>query len=186
MLNKIIKNLRWKFKTSRFKSCGSNCRVGLDFSVHGEQYICMGNNFRGGKHIIIDAIDSYNGEDTGYTPQIEIGNDVTFTDNCYISCINKIKIADGVLLGSNTFITDNYHGKSTKEELQIPPSRRELFSKGKVTIGKNVWIGRNVCILPDVTIGDGSVIGANSVVTHDVPSLTIVAGAPAKVIKKIE
>ena len=49
-----------------------------------------------------------------------------------------------------------------------------------ITIGKNVWIGIASTVLPGVTIGDNSIVGANSVVTHDVPPNTIVAGSPAR------
>jgi acetyltransferase-like isoleucine patch superfamily enzyme len=55
-----------------------------------------------------------------------------------------------------------------------------------IIIGNNVWIGSNSTILPGVVIGDNSIIGAGSVVTKNVPSNVIVAGVPAKVIKKIE
>ena len=57
------------------------------------------------------------------------------------------------------------------------------MSKGDVIIGKNVWIGDKVTILPNVKIGDGVVIGANSVVTKDIPPCSVVAGNPAKIIK---
>ena len=55
-----------------------------------------------------------------------------------------------------------------------------------VTIGKNVWIGGNCCILPGITIKDNAVIGAGSVVTKDVPANVVVAGNPAKIIKTID
>ena len=185
MLDKIIKNIKWQHALNKFKHHGIDCRVGLDFSIHGEKYISIGDHFRGGKHIIIDAYDTYNGNPTGMTPSIYIGNDVTLTDNCYISSINEVIIGDGTLIGNNTFICDNFHGKSTEDELMIKPSDRKLYSKGKVCIGKNVWIGRNVCIMPNVVIGDYSVIGANSVVTHNIPSKCIAAGVPAREVKRI-
>jgi acetyltransferase-like isoleucine patch superfamily enzyme len=59
-----------------------------------------------------------------------------------------------------------------------------LGSKGDVTIGNDVWIGSDVTILSGVTIGDGAVIGTGSVVTADVEPYAIVAGNPAKLIKK--
>jgi virginiamycin A acetyltransferase len=59
-----------------------------------------------------------------------------------------------------------------------------LGGKGDVTIGNDVWVGSNVIIMSGVTIGDGAVIGAGSVVTSDIEPYTIVAGNPAKVIKK--
>lgn len=57
-------------------------------------------------------------------------------------------------------------------------------SKGNVIIGNDVWIGYGVTILSGVTIDDGAVIGAGSVVVSNVPPYTIVAGNPAKEIKK--
>ncbi|OKP43933.1 hypothetical protein BJP24_14450 [Aeromonas allosaccharophila] len=54
----------------------------------------------------------------------------------------------------------------------------------KISIGNDVWIGQNVTVLRGVTIGDGAVIGANSVVTKNVPPYSIVAGVPAREIKK--
>lgn len=53
----------------------------------------------------------------------------------------------------------------------------------EVNIGHDVWIGENVFINDGLTIGNGAIIGAHSVVTHDVPSYSIVAGAPAKIIR---
>lgn len=185
LIEKIIKNIKWKYVLHKMKYAGEDNKIGLDFSVHGANYITMKNHFRGGKHVIIDAIDSYNGVPTGYIPEIVIEDNVTFTDNCYVSCINKIYIGSGTLLGSNTFICDNFHGKGTLEECDIIPSKRELYSKGPVIIGKNVWIGRNVSIMPNVIIGDNVIIGANSVVTHNIENNSIVAGIPAKVLRVI-
>ena len=95
-------------------------------------------------------------------------------------------IGDGTLLGRGTFITDNSHGKNESvEELRILPNNRELYSKGPVNIGRNVWTGTNVCIMPGVSIGDGAIIGANSVVTHDVPAESVAVGAPARVVRSL-
>jgi acetyltransferase-like isoleucine patch superfamily enzyme len=57
-------------------------------------------------------------------------------------------------------------------------------SRGPVVIGNDVWIGHGATILSGVTIGDGAVIGAASVVTSDVPPYTVVAGAPAKPVRR--
>lgn len=57
-------------------------------------------------------------------------------------------------------------------------------NKGDTIIGNDVWIGHEALIMPAVSIGDGSIIASRSVVTKDVPPYTIVAGNPAKVIRK--
>lgn len=65
-----------------------------------------------------------------------------------------------------------------------PPDVKDLQLKGDTVIGNDVWIGQNAVILPGVHIGDGVIIGASSVVGSDVPPYTIVAGNPAKEIRK--
>lgn len=65
-----------------------------------------------------------------------------------------------------------------------PPSMDDLPLKGDTVIGNDVWIGQNAVILPGVHIGDGAIIGANSIVGSDVEPYTIVAGNPAKVVRK--
>lgn len=65
-----------------------------------------------------------------------------------------------------------------------PPSSSNLPLKGDTVIGNDVWIGQNAVILPGVHIGDGAIIGANSVVSRNVVPYNIVAGNPAKVLRK--
>lgn len=60
-----------------------------------------------------------------------------------------------------------------------------ILDPGKVTIGDNVWIGGNSCIMPGVTIGSGSVIGAGNVVTKDIPAGVLAVGNPCRVLRKI-
>ena len=65
-----------------------------------------------------------------------------------------------------------------------PPAMTDLPLKGDTVIGNDVWIGQNAVILPGVHIGDGAIIGAGSVVGSDVAPYTIVAGNPAKVLRR--
>jgi virginiamycin A acetyltransferase len=64
------------------------------------------------------------------------------------------------------------------------PDPSEMPFKGNTVIGNDVWIGQNAVVLPGVHIGDGAIIGANSVVGSNISPYTIVAGNPAKVIRK--
>ncbi len=65
-----------------------------------------------------------------------------------------------------------------------PPAPEDLPLKGDTVIGNDVWIGQNAVILPGVHVGNGAIIGANAVVSRDVPAYTVVAGNPARAIRK--
>ena len=89
---------------------------------------------------------------------------------------NNVEITRGV-----TIITHDYSWSLYKQ------LHGEIIgSRSKVKIGNNVFIGFNSTILPGVTIGDNVVIGAGSIVTKDIPSNSVVAGNPAKVIGDID
>ena len=180
-----IKNqiLNIRFKKNKFNKIGNNCEVGIRVSVENPQFMTIGDGLRLDEWCRLQTWPEYMGKPTGMKPELIIGNRVSFMRNCQVSCMNRIEIGDGCLFGDNVFITDNYHGDNSKEQMSIIPIERTLYSKGPVIIGKNVWVGRNVCIMPGVEIGDGAVIGANAVVTHSVNKGEVVAGVPAAVIK---
>ena len=73
----------------------------------------------------------------------------------------------------------------TKEDLLERPAVRPL-SHNSVNIGRNVWIGDGVCVLPGVTLGDNVIVGSNAVVTHSFPANSVIAGCPAKLIKTLQ
>lgn len=167
--------------SKRIGKVGINFNCYYDLDIVGGKYISIGNNFTSTQSVRLHAWEDNDDMDT---IRIEIGNDVTITDHCYISGINKISIGNGVLFGSNCFVSDNFHGNAKKDDLDSVVEKRVITSKGAVVIGDNVWIGRNACIMPNVTIGKGVIIGANSVVTHDIPPYSVVAGVPARIISK--
>lgn len=148
----------------------------------------IGRQFGAGDHFWISAIDSYHG--VKYSPEIKIGQNVSFGNFCHVAAINRVEIGSDVLIGSRVHITDHSHGNYTTgvfaDSPHTTPLFRRLCSAGPVKIGNKVWIGDGVIVLPNVTVCDGAVIGANSVVSHDVPANTIVAGVPARIIKYYE
>lgn len=183
-MKRLIRLIKSFLKKQKIGSCGKKFRCGKNLIIHNGKNIVIGNKFLCADNCELSVwSERVKMKDH---PQIIIGNEVTIASNSYISCSNKIYISDGTLLGVNTFITDNFHGNSSIKEKFIIPNERELYSKGPVNIGKNVWIGRNVCIMPGVTIGDYAVIGANAVVTHDIASNSIAVGVPAEIISKLK
>ncbi|HHQ4513889.1 TPA: acyltransferase [Aeromonas hydrophila] len=116
--------------------------------------------------------------------EIIISKNVSISQSVHIASCYKVVIEEGVLIGSNVHITDHNHGFGIEEEKILDPKNRKLVVKGMTIIGKKVWIADNVRILSGVSIGDGAVIGANAVVTKSVPPYTVVAGVPAREIKR--
>lgn len=186
-----IRGIKSKYNGIGFRGYGGGISLHNADLLHGKKYISIGSNTSFGMHLYLTAWDSYCEYDSKkdklqkkfYTPSIRIGNNCSFGAFNHITAINSIVIGDGVLTGKFVTITDNSHGKTDSETLKIRPGLRPLYSKGKVAIGKNVWIGDKATILAGITIGNSAVIAANSVVTHDVPPGAIVAGIPAKIIK---
>lgn len=181
-----ISHIYTGFLRRHFGSFGHNSLIAYKANkLKGLEYINIGCNTQISKGVLLTAWKEYNGEDTG-NPEIIIGDNCTIRDFCHITAINSIRIGSNLLTGTNVLITDNSHGANSREEMNLNPSLRKPYSKGPVVIGDNVWLGNNVCVMPGVSIGDGAVVGANSIVTHDVPSYSIAAGIPAKEIKQIK
>ena len=115
------------------------------------------------------------------------GENFQMNDHVHITARESVKIGNNVLLASKIYISDCSHGSYSGDENDSHPESiphdRPLFSK-PVVIEDNVWLGEFVSVLPGVTIGKGSIIGANSVVSKNIPSNVIAVGSPAKPIKK--
>lgn len=165
---------------------GFNTIISYPCRLHGggSKSIFIGNNSSIGKHTLLGCWTRY-GKDQRFSPSITIGNDCSIGEYCHITSCNKIVIGDGLLTGRFVYIGDNTHGGLSMEEATISPSKRELRSKGEIVIGNNVWIGDKATILAGVHIGDNVIVGANSVVTKDIPSNSMVAGVSGKIIKKL-
>ncbi|WP_026564919.1 sugar O-acetyltransferase [Bacillus sp. UNC41MFS5] len=114
--------------------------------------------------------------DLGYN--IHVGDNFYAGYNCTILDMAEVRIGQNCMIGPNVGIYTAGH--STE-----PKGRNKSGYAIPIRIGNDVWIGGSCVILPGVTIGDHSIVAAGSVVTKDVPTNTIVAGNPAKILKNI-
>lgn len=108
---------------------------------------------------------------------ISIGNNTSIGSFCHMWGGGVIEIGNNVLIAAHCCITSVGHDPSCSDMIKN-------FVTKKVVIEDDVWLGYNVIVLPGVTIGKGSVVGAGSVVTTDIPPFSIAVGNPVKVIKE--
>ena len=110
---------------------------------------------------------------------MRVGKDFNRQQGCFLdpSHCFLITIGDDVFIGPKVQLITTNHGTA--------PSQRRVTVSRPIVIGRHVWLGAGVIVLPEVTIGENSIIGAGSVVNHDIPANVIAAGSPAKVIKPV-
>jgi galactoside O-acetyltransferase len=115
----------------------------------------------------------------GFGSNVYIGDD--FFGNVNLTFVDdvEIRIGDGVMIAPSVTLATTGH--------PVHPALREDFRRFSepIVIEDKVWIGSNVVVLPGVRIGYGSVIGAGSVVSRDVPPMTVAMGVPCRVVREI-
>ena len=115
--------------------------------------------------------------------QCDFGNRIKFGRNVFInhsaifSASGGIEFEDGVQLAPGVKIATINHDFN---------ERHTIYTYGKVTLKKNVWVGMGATICPGVTIGKNSIVAAGAIVTKNVPDNVVVAGVPAKIIKELD
>jgi acetyltransferase-like isoleucine patch superfamily enzyme len=115
--------------------------------------------------------------------RVRIGAGTFMNLGVMVAAAELVEIGEHCMFANGCFITDASH---RYDDPLRPVPWQGFTSKGPTRIGDNVWCGAHVVVTSGVTIGERSVIGANSVVTTDIPPFSIAAGAPARVLRKIE
>jgi acetyltransferase-like isoleucine patch superfamily enzyme len=114
---------------------------------------------------------------TNFGRSISLGKNVFINHACSFLDIGGITIEDDVQIGPRVNLTSENH--------PLDPEDRKTLLLGPILIKRNAWIGAGATILPGVTVGENAVVAAGAVVSRDVPPNTVVAGIPAKVVKRI-
>lgn len=115
--------------------------------------------------------------------RVKIGEGTFLNMGVMIAAEQLVEIGDHCMLANGCFVSDSSHRYDDPEK---PITWQGFQSKGPTRIGDNCWLGIGAVVTSGVTIGERCVIGANSVVTKDIPPFSIAAGAPAKVIRRID
>jgi acetyltransferase-like isoleucine patch superfamily enzyme len=131
----------------------------------------------------------------------EYGGEIVIGDNCYVGVGSRIWSGERIVIGNNVLISHNVNIVDTTahemNHLQRAADFQRRMREGHprtkinvltapVVIDDYAWISFNVCILKGVRIGKGAIVGGGSVVTDDVPDFVLVAGNPARIVRRLD
>lgn len=181
LVNKIKQKKRilyYRKKLGGFKDVFS---LGDNIVMTNPECVYLGKNVCIGANTYLGPVTNFLG--IAYNPKIVIGDGTWVGKNCSMAAIHRVEIGKNVLFAGHVHITDHSHGY---EDISRPMTVQPLISKGPVVIEDDCWLGFSCEILSGVHIGKHCVVAARAVVTKDVPAYSIVAGNPAKVIKRYD
>ncbi|MDD4950726.1 acyltransferase [Sulfuricurvum sp.] len=177
-IKKIIRNLLYKPYGIKFFGEGST--ILFPRKLLNIKHIEIGNNVFIHKHANLFPITSDHGNN--FSPIVKIGHNVYIGQYFHMHAMSKVVIEDGCVISDNVYISGASHG--------FDPNGGHIMKQplnfADVEIKMNTFIGRNVFISQGVTLGMHCVVGANSVVTKSFPDYSMIAGSPAKLIKKYD
>jgi carbonic anhydrase/acetyltransferase-like protein (isoleucine patch superfamily) len=166
----------------RLKSLGEHSFISPFAILECMNCISVGSRSSIGRGTLVQATEKYL-EDV-FTPSIEIGDDVYIGQRCTISTATEIVIGHGTTIGDQVYIGGGRHGYEDPKKGVLP----QRLVAGSVRIGPRSWIGYGAFVsgAGELEIGEHAIVGANSVVIRSVPAFTLVAGSPAKPIKRFD
>jgi len=183
-ISNVLRKMRALFfffvSGTKFSMIGVHCKL-------KGRGLAIGKNVCIGDFCWIESVEQY--FEQSFAPVIKIGDEVSMSDFIHISAIKHISIGSGTLIGSKVYIGDHSHGhyhniQIWEQEKDQIPLRRPLADEDDIVVGTNCWIGDSAIILAGARIGNNCVIGANSVLKGSFPDNSVIAGAPAKLIRK--
>lgn len=165
---------------------GRNIVLGRGIRIEHPECIAIGDNVFLNDYCWLSVLRENRERDMPLqmlSPHLSIGSGTYIGRFATLACINRITIGRDVLISDRVFIGDSEHGFARTD---LPVKDQYMNSPGPVDIGDGTWIGIGVSILPNVCIGSNCVIGAGAVVTRDIPSFSVAAGVPARIIQRLE
>jgi acetyltransferase-like isoleucine patch superfamily enzyme len=140
-------------------------RIGSDVVVHPGAFLSV--------------VDEQEGK--RYEARLVIGDGTRIGFDMVIACCGSIEIGKNVLTADRVYIGDTYH---EYRDVTRPVLDQGLGDPRPVSIGDGSFLGINSAVLPGVSVGEGAYVAANAVVTADVPAHSLVAGNPARVVRR--
>jgi acetyltransferase-like isoleucine patch superfamily enzyme len=164
----------------RFHAFGDGSMISFPPTViFGEGRIAIGSATSIGPLASLSAGMPIHADQLG-DPIISIGDRCTLGKGIGIVGHERIELGDDIWTGHYVYITDQNHGY---EDVSMPIGTQQ-WNDAPVSIGSGSWLGHGCVILPGVHIGEHVVVAAGAVVTTDVPDRCVVAGVPARIVRR--
>jgi acetyltransferase-like isoleucine patch superfamily enzyme len=160
-----------------FGAFGARSAIGWPGRVTSPECIFIGDDVIINEHSWISVVAAL----PGITPRCTVGDRTLIDRLLHIACVGEVEIGPDVLIGERVLISDTYH---QYEDVTRPIIQQPMAPYRKVTIERGAGIGLGACIMPGVTIGENALVAAGAVVNRDVPPRTVVAGNPARVVRR--
>lgn len=186
--------VRREYYKTKLKHMGENVYIGVGVKIQNPQYISLGNNVRISDNTTMIArgeggitiSDGVRLEERVYLDTERPDGYINISDSVYIGTGTTLFGHRGLEIGSHSLLAQNITITPYSHIFEDPD--RYIIEQGghtdKVIIGRDCYLGMNVCVLYSADIGDGSVVGSGSVVVKPLPPYSVAVGNPAKVIRR--
>ncbi|MGZ4197241.1 MAG: acyltransferase [Solirubrobacteraceae bacterium] len=165
--------------TPSFASFGPGSTVAEPYRISCPERIHIGSNVHIAAGSWLSVVDEHLGR--RYDPRLLIGDGANLGPDIVIACIGTIEIGPRVLTASRVFIGDTYHDYRDPHAAVLD---QPMVDPQPVHIGQGAFLGIGSMIMPGVIVGERAYVAAGAVVTTHVPPSTVVAGNPARVIRR--
>lgn len=173
-ITEIVRGLKFRYKV--YKRGGD---AGRPLKLYNERNVIIGERVRIKSGYRIECYETFYNQSLAPKFIIEDGVIIGYGLTAFVAS-DLIIGKDTIFAGNVTLITEN-HGMDPESKI---PFHAQPLTVGPIHIGEGCWLGQNVSVLPNVRIGNKCIIATNAVVTSDVPDNCIVAGCPARIIKR--